>query len=333
MKMSSIINEAKAPNNKQNGKVICGFPGVGKSTLFKELKKSNIKVLDSDSSTFDKSEFPDNYIKHIKEKTGEGYTILASSHDVVRDALVKSKIPFVLVYPDKSLKKDYLDRYEDRGSPESFIKLLDDKWDNWIKQCDSFSSDLCMLVQFTDKNDYLTVDTLANRLLKPALDETTSQEEYTDRLRFILPLLPMFEKSGSFNARKGIVGEKITTTIDGEDETEVTVTADKVVIRGPRGEMYVVSTDKFKSRYEYDKELSDKFQSYKSKGLIRAFEYEGQSIYFIASWGEKMLCKDGDMLAVPITDINDFDDVPEMYRIEKSVFNKTYKELRHERKD
>ena len=51
------------------GKVICGFPGVGKSTLFKELEDSDYLVLDSDSSTFDKTKFPENYIEHIKEKT------------------------------------------------------------------------------------------------------------------------------------------------------------------------------------------------------------------------------------------------------------------------
>lgn len=327
MKMTTILNESKLPS-KQHGKVICGFPGVGKSTLYKELKSSKVKVLDSDSSTFDKSEFPANYIKHIKEKTAEGYTILASSHDTVRDALVKAKIPFVLVYPAQNLKKDYLERYEDRGSPEAFINLLDAKWKEWIGQCGNFESDYCTHVELTDKNDYLTVDTLANRLLEPALDETTAQEGYTDLLRSIFPLLPIYAKSGTFNARKGIVGEKVTTTIDGEDETEVVVGMNKVVIRGPKGEMYVVTTDKFKTRYECDKELTDKFQPYKSKGLIRAFEYSGPNIRFEASWGEKMLCKDGDMLAVPITDVDDFDDVPEMYRIEKDVFKQTYKAMK-----
>lgn len=122
--------------SKKKGDIVCGFPGVGKSTLFKELKDSGTKVLDSDSSTFDKADFPANYIKHIKEQTGKGYTILASSHDVVRDALIKEGMNFTLVYPDKSLKEEYLKRYKERGSPESFVKLLDSNWDKWIGQCD-----------------------------------------------------------------------------------------------------------------------------------------------------------------------------------------------------
>lgn len=135
MKLKDLL-EAK----ETKGRVICGFPGVGKSTLFKELKESGKKVLDSDSSTFDKSEFPDNYIKHIKEKTAEGYTILASSHDVVRGALIDEGMDFTLVYPDKSLKDEYLERYKERGSPEKFIELLDKNWDKWIKECDDLDS-------------------------------------------------------------------------------------------------------------------------------------------------------------------------------------------------
>lgn len=41
------------------------------------MKDSDEKVLDSDSSTFDKAHFPDNYIKHIKESNEKGFTILS----------------------------------------------------------------------------------------------------------------------------------------------------------------------------------------------------------------------------------------------------------------
>lgn len=144
---SMKLNEIHNKDPKDTGRVICGFPGVGKSTLFNELKDSKKKVLDSDSSTFDKSEFPENYIKHIKDKTSKGYTILASSHDVVRDALIKEKIPFTLVYPDKSLKDEYLKRYKERGSPKEFQNLLDKKWDEWIGQCDALDNTLVTKVK------------------------------------------------------------------------------------------------------------------------------------------------------------------------------------------
>lgn len=129
--------------SKKKGKIICGFPGVGKSTYV----KNNKDVLDSDSSKFDKSEFPDNYIKHIKENIDDGYTILASSHDVVRDALIKEGFNFTLVYPNIECKDEYLKRYKERGSPESFINLLDKNWDNWINQCKSLTNKLIKKIE------------------------------------------------------------------------------------------------------------------------------------------------------------------------------------------
>ena len=129
-----------------------------------------------------------------------------------------------------------------------------------------------------------------------------------------------YKKSGTFDARLAKVGEKIITTIDGEDETQKTAKANEVVVKGPKGELYVVSTKKFKERYEAGEPLTDQFQKYKAKGIIRAFEYEGPTFKFIASWDEEMLCKEGDFLASPSKDIP----APEVYRIERSVFDQTY---------
>ena len=86
-------------------KVYSAFPGCGKTTYFNTTYK---KVLDSDSSKFDKSNFPENYIEHIWMNVHDPSVdkILVSSHKDVREALVNKGIPFVLVYPDKSLKDE-----------------------------------------------------------------------------------------------------------------------------------------------------------------------------------------------------------------------------------
>lgn len=108
--------------------IIAGFPGVGKSWL-----KNNYGDLisDSDSSKFPKDEFPQNYINHIKSLIGEKLVILVSTHKEVLNKLEDEKIPYILVYPDKNLKQEYLERYKQRGSPEGFINLLDIKWDEF----------------------------------------------------------------------------------------------------------------------------------------------------------------------------------------------------------
>lgn len=124
-------------NSKKQVFVICGFPGVGKSYVVRHQNDLGLKILDSDSSTFDKKEFPQNYIEHIESvlSKGEVDIILVSSHKVVREALKENNIDFFLVYPDILCKDEYIERYQERGSPESFIDLLRKNWDNWITEC------------------------------------------------------------------------------------------------------------------------------------------------------------------------------------------------------
>ena len=141
--------------------VISAFPGCGKSSIFDnagdfdlvpipfnsdvmELSKIKCKegktlVFDSDSSNFDKSGFPGNYISYIKSllEMFDNVVIFVSSHVSVREALGESDIDYVLVYPETYLKQQYLERYTKRGSPEGFIKLLDEKWLEWLDSCDN----------------------------------------------------------------------------------------------------------------------------------------------------------------------------------------------------
>lgn len=110
--------------------VVSAFPGCGKSYLFNN--DTDDIILDSDSSKFDKKDFPSNYIKHIKDNIDYADIILVSSHKDVRTALFDNEIKFILVYPDIKLKEEYLERYKQRGSPEAFIKLISTNWDSWV---------------------------------------------------------------------------------------------------------------------------------------------------------------------------------------------------------
>jgi len=130
--MNRHIKKFQDKNNNEIKSTILlsAFPGTGKSHLFKNNK--NLKILDSDSSTFDKKDFPENYIKHIKENIGVVDIICISSHEEVRKALVDNGLMFLLVYPNIELKDEYIERYETRGNDKGFIELLTDKWDEWI---------------------------------------------------------------------------------------------------------------------------------------------------------------------------------------------------------
>lgn len=110
--------------------VIAAFPGCGKS--YATGIYPHLHILDSDSSTFDKSDFPANYIRHIKENIGKCDVIFVSSHQEVRDALVEEGIFFTLVLPHPGDKESYIARYYARGSSDNFIKLIAEHWSEWV---------------------------------------------------------------------------------------------------------------------------------------------------------------------------------------------------------
>lgn len=114
--------------------VFSGFPGIGKSSVFRDSQ--GYRVADSDSSTFPKGDaFPANYLTHIQETRPTVDILLVSSHDIVRDEMEEYGIPFYLVYPTMDQKQDYMQRYRERGSPEPFLDLMDKNWDKFITGC------------------------------------------------------------------------------------------------------------------------------------------------------------------------------------------------------
>ena len=131
--------------------VVSAFPGCGKSHLFRN--KGVMKILDSDSSTFDKSQFPENYINHIKSNIGDADIILVSSHKEVRDALQNQGINFTLVYPKKDIKDEYIQRYIDRGNDGKFVELLKQNWENWVGELNQQSG--CEKIKL-DSGQYLS---------------------------------------------------------------------------------------------------------------------------------------------------------------------------------
>jgi hypothetical protein len=116
--------------------IISAFPGMGKSVAYMQLK-DKIKILDSDSSKFDKTDFPKNYIEHMKENMGEADIIFVSSHESVREAMIENGIRFICYYPSKDRKKEFLKNYKDRGNNEKFIKFLTDNFDKFIDEIDN----------------------------------------------------------------------------------------------------------------------------------------------------------------------------------------------------
>ena len=154
-------------------KIISAFPACGKTYVFENFNDK--VILDSDSSKFSwvmvanqkvrNPDFPQNYIRYIKENIGKVDYILVSTHENVRRALEDAEIDFYLVYPDRNLKKEWIGRCFLRGNRENFCWLIADNWDNWIDQLEQDSKrhksiilrhgeHLSNVIRFLDDEDY-----------------------------------------------------------------------------------------------------------------------------------------------------------------------------------
>lgn len=123
--------------------IISAFPGTGKTY---HRDNHPYSVIDSDSSSFSWNEdgnrnpdFPQNYIRNIKEEMycDKTFIIFVSSHKVVRDALVDEGIHFLLVFPERDLKEEYLERFRSRGNKDAFVDLLEKNWDVWMDEMEA----------------------------------------------------------------------------------------------------------------------------------------------------------------------------------------------------
>lgn len=114
--------------------IICGFPGIGKSYVTKHI--NHLKSHDSDSSHFDKSDFPNNYIQHIKNlyETNDCDVIFVSTHKEVRDALIKENLPHYVYYPNIHLKEIFITRYKNRGSSKAFIDFMESHFELFVNE-------------------------------------------------------------------------------------------------------------------------------------------------------------------------------------------------------
>jgi hypothetical protein len=134
----------KKDNKERLAIIVSAFPGCGKTTLFENIKKKygdKVLISDSDSSKFDKSDFPQNYIEWISDNINNYDIILVSSHKEVRKELENRGINFDIYYPSKDRRMEFILNYVRRGNNFSFIQKIDSNFDNWIDEIENDESE------------------------------------------------------------------------------------------------------------------------------------------------------------------------------------------------
>ena len=129
--------------------IICGFPGIGKTTAAKERDD----VIDVESSKYHDnppslhelhlndsatSIWPWNYVDRLEylNTIHPDYYILASCHKKVRDALDNRRVPFIIVTPYIYDQEEYIKRFIKRRNSAEFINNIYTHWDEWICEID-----------------------------------------------------------------------------------------------------------------------------------------------------------------------------------------------------
>ena len=77
-------------------------------------------------------EWPDNYAADLISMQNSDKTILIPSIIPVLQMLDIEDIPYLLVYPQRDAKEDYLQRYIDRGNSENFLDIFIQGWDCFL---------------------------------------------------------------------------------------------------------------------------------------------------------------------------------------------------------
>ena len=133
---------------KKQGTIVCAFPATGKTTAINKSSELGITACDSDSEDHhwvdrslpreervERPSWVQEYVRHLQEAASEHDFVFASTHDVVRDALVAAGVRFVVVYPTKKQRDEFIRRVSERSTGlhgEFGVNLLSKMWDTWL---------------------------------------------------------------------------------------------------------------------------------------------------------------------------------------------------------
>lgn len=141
---------------------LAGFPGTGKSHLYRTLNEHVCS--DSDSSEFSKLKdgspnpnFIDDYFNHLEQLEDDGILLVfISTHEAVLKELKERGYKHTIIIPKQELKEEYLIRYEERGSPQAFIDLIAKNWDTWLEDIKSKYKNVYELSSGETMTDYMS---------------------------------------------------------------------------------------------------------------------------------------------------------------------------------
>lgn len=125
------------------GIFVIAFTATGKTSLARnyknviDMESTKYKYLGECSENFKSTnrdinnDWPNNYFKALNS-VRDKYDYILVADEIVNEFLVKNNYEYWIVYPDISLKEEYLNRCKNRGNNDEFIYWYSRLWDEWI---------------------------------------------------------------------------------------------------------------------------------------------------------------------------------------------------------
>lgn len=148
-------------------KLVATFPGSGATFV---TQHTTFKALDLDPGLFKyyytnnphemikgddgrpllNDSFPSNVATYIRNKINEYEYIFIPTHNVILNELIKYHVEFTTVYPEVTLRDEWLLRIQGQG-PDGVItsKVVGQHWYKWIDYCDELPGKKCKLTSGT----------------------------------------------------------------------------------------------------------------------------------------------------------------------------------------
>ncbi|MGI5842211.1 MAG: hypothetical protein ACOX6H_02830 [Christensenellales bacterium] len=118
---------------KRKGVIVCGFFGIGKSSVNKF--RPDVSFYDLDAKHFVKQPGWEKVYVECALALRERYDIVAlKSSDKVMNRLADLDEDFFLVYPNRYAKRDFVERAIKNGYSREWIQNFFAKWDEYLEE-------------------------------------------------------------------------------------------------------------------------------------------------------------------------------------------------------
>ena len=120
---------------KRKGVIVCGFFGVGKSSVTKY--RPDVKFIDLDAKFFVKQPgWEKMYVECALALTNEYDIVCLKSSDKVMNLLDRLGKKYYLVYPNRYAKRDFMERAIKNTYSREWIENFFSRWESYLDEID-----------------------------------------------------------------------------------------------------------------------------------------------------------------------------------------------------